>query len=622
MKLILDFETFYSVPYSLTKMTTMEYVRDDLFKIHGVGIQLEDWSAPEYIYEEDVEETLLDIWESHETIELVCHNTRFDAYILARRFGLYADFYYDTMSMSAGLFPGQKSNLASLCERLWPSDPTMRKGEELKQTKGIEDLSPELSKTLGEYCIQDVRITREAFNLMIGEYPEQELRLIDLHIRMFVNPKFILDRGTVEEFLAEEQRTQTDLVAASGYTAKQLGSNPQFAEILESLDIPIPKKISPTTNKETFAFAKNDINFQELQTSNTQFKHIWDARLAVKSTINRTRAKRMLNAADPYTNELAVALKYYGAHTGRASGAEKLNFQNLRRGSILRRALHAPEDHSVVVVDSAQIEARVLAWVSNQLELLQLFADDIDVYCAFANHIYPDKTPVTKEQNPLERFVGKVAILGLGYGMGWRKFQKTLEAGALGADPLLITDSEAEKIVQTYRRANYMIQGYWGTASKMLFAMMQKDKPPIPWGPLMVTYQQIILPNGMALKYPGLRLVDGENGRELVYNLVLPSSATDEEMIESRSTVRTYGAKMVENIVQALARIIVMDQMLEINEKYPVALTVHDEVVSIVPDEIASDAFAFMLKTMKTPPNWAPNLPLDAEGGVDYCYSK
>jgi len=599
----------------------MEYVRDERFKIHGVGIQLDD-EPPEYIYEADVEEKLREIWESEEHIELICHNTRFDAYILAKRFGLFAHTYFDTMSMSAGLFPGQKSNLAELCQRLWADNPAMRKGEELKQTKGVEDLSPELSKTLGEYCLQDVRITKAAFDLMITKYPEKELDLIDLHIRMFVNPKFVLDRKTVEAFLAEEQLLQKELIENSGYTAKQLSSNPQFAEIIEELELKVPKKISPTTGKETFAFAKNDLDFQELQNDNPKYKHIWDARLAVKSTINRTRANRMLNAADPDTNELAVALKYYGAHTGRASGAEKLNFQNLRRGSILRRALHAPTGHSVVVVDSAQIEARVLAWVTNQKELLQLFVDDIDVYSAFANHIYPDKAPIIKETNPIERFVGKVAILGLGYGMGWRKFQKTLEAGALGADPLVITDSEAENIVQTYRSANYMIQGYWGTASKMLTAMMKKGKPPIPWGPLMVEYEQIVLPNGMALKYPGLRLVAGENGRELVYNLVLPPSATDAEIIESKSTVRTYGAKIVENIVQGLSRIIVMDQMLEINKKYPVALTVHDEVVSIVPTEIAQDAYTFMLKTMKTPPAWAPDLPLDVDGGVDYCYSK
>jgi len=621
MKLTLDFETFYSVPYSLTKMTTMEYVRDTQFKIHGVGIQIDN-DPPEYIYETDVEETLRDIWESEEHIELICHNTRFDAYILAKRFGLYADIYYDTMSMSAGLFPGQKSNLANLCERLWPNNTAKRKGEELKQTKGIENLSPELSETLGNYCIQDVQLTYEAFQIMVEDFPEQELRLIDLHIRMFVNPKFVLDRKTVEEFLAEEELLQKTLVEKSGYTRKQLSSNPQFAGIIESLGLTVPKKISPTTEKETFAFAKNDINFQELQTNNPQYKHIWDARLAAKSTINRTRANRMLKAADPETNELAVALKYYGAHTGRASGAEKLNFQNLRRGSILRRALHAPEGHSVVVVDSAQIEARVLAWLVNQRELIQYFEDDIDVYSAFADHIYPDKAPINKENYPLERFVGKVAILGLGYGMGWRKFQMTLEAGALGADPLIMDSAEAQRVVYAYRTANYMIPMYWEAASKMLISMMQPNIDPIPWGPLMVSHEQIELPNGMALKYPGLRIINGERGPEIVYNLTLPSSASDSEILESKTTVRTYGAKIVENIVQGLSRIIVMDQMVEINEKYPVALTVHDEVVCIVPNETASDAYGYMLQVMKTPPTWAPSLPLDADGGIDYCYSK
>lgn len=628
MKLTLDFETFYSTSFSLTKITTMEYVRSLEFKVHGVGIKIDD-EPSEYIYEEDVEERLREIWDEYETIELICHNTRFDAYILARRYDLFADQYIDTMSMSAGRFPGQKSNLAILCERLWPNDPKMRKGDELKQTKGVEILPPDLRVILGEYCIQDVEMTYAAYKVLVKNYPLAELDLIDIHIRMFVKPSFVLDRPTVAEYLTAEKAETKRLITESGYTSKQLSSNQQFATVLDGLGLEVPTKISPTTEKITFAFAKNDIPFQKLQANNPQYKHIWAARLAAKSTINRTRAQRMLNAADPRNNKLAVALKYYGAHTGRASGAEKLNFQNLRRGSILRRALTAPKGHKVVVVDSSNIEARVLAWVAGQDDLLDTFRTGGDVYSNFANEIYPDLAPINKKDHPLERFVGKVAVLGLGYGMGWVKFQKTLEAGALGQEPVIISDKRAEEIVNKYRDTNDKIRAYWFTASKMLMEMKKKQPRLIPWGVMAVDYETITLPNAMSLRYPGLREVELEKTEgatykrtETVYNTVLPVIATDDEYTNDRNTVRTYGAKIVENLVQALARNIVMEQLLVINQRYNVVLTVHDEIICIVPDEEADTAYKYMLQIMRTPPAWAPTLPLDAEGGYDDCYSK
>jgi DNA polymerase len=425
----------------------------------------------------------------------------------------------------------------------------------------------------------------------------------------------------------------------SGYLATQLRSNIKFAALIRELGLEPPLKISVTTGKQTYAFAKGDVGYQQFVNDNPEYNHIWEARASEKSTIDRTRAQRFLDAADPDTRKMSIPLNYYGAHTGRASGGDKLNFQNLKRGSTLRKALVAPEGHQVVVADSSNIEARVLAWLAKQHDIIEQYEDGKDVYCSFADKIFPELAPTNKKDHPFERFLGKVCILGLGYGMGWRKFQATLKAGALGNDPIDLTDQKAQDIVTMYRESNMKIAALWKTLDLHLYKMRScKPDKKFSWEVCDIGYQYIGLPNGMRLTYPGLRKIasaeawrtrDGSadeyavyGDQELVSNNVVHPDTPDREFALHKQTRKTYGAKVVENLVQALARIIVMDQMLDIDEKYPVVLTVHDEVICVVPDDQAQTALDFMITTMSTAPKWAEGLPLAAEGGFDTCYSK
>ena len=638
MRLFLDFETFYSVPYSLTKMTTTEYVRSDLFHIHGVGLKIDD-EPTYYVYDCDVEEALREIWEEYEDIELVCHNTKFDAFILAYHFDLYATRYADTAAMAAGNFPGQTKSLKDTCIRLWPDDEHMRKGDELKSTKGIKNLSPELRETLGRYCVQDVDLTAAVYATLAPTYPIREMDLIHLHTTMFVKPLLELNTLAIHEYLEHTRKIRAEKIQKSGYSALRLRSNPKFAEIIRELGLEPPMKISPTTGKETYAFAKGDINYQQFTGAHPEYNHIWEARASEKSTIDRTRAQRFLDTADPDTHKLSIPLNYYGAHTGRASGGDKLNFQNLKKGSMLRKALVAPEGHQVVVADSSNIEARILAWLAGQEDLVQQFLDDEDVYANFASKIFPELAPINKQDHPLQRFIGKVCILGLGYGMGWRKFQETLKTPTDGSEPVVLTDAQAKKIVGTYRESNMNIEGLWKTMDSHLFKMRScKENDKYPWKVFDIGFQYVGLPNGMKLTYPGLRSIPSADAWrnkdaqaedyiaygdcELVSNNVVHIDTPDKEFALHGQTKKTYGAKVIENLTQALARIVVMEQMLDINERYPVVLTVHDEVITVVPDDQAQEALDFMISTMRTPPIWAKGLPLDAEGGFDTCYSK
>jgi len=638
MKLFLDFETYYSAPYSLTKMTTTEYVRDEQFYIHGVGLKIENEPAF-YVYDIDVEEALRTIWEEYEDIELVCHNARFDAYILAYHFGLHATRNIDTAAMAAGYFPGQTKSLKDVCIRLWPDEDRMRKGDELKSTKGIRNLSPELAQSLGGYCIQDINLTHAVYYAIAPKYPAREMELIHLHTTMFTKPLLELNTVAVHEYLEETRKLRAEKIEKSGYPAAQLRSNIKFAALIRELGLEPPMKMSVTTGKETYAFAKGDVGYQNFVNSNPKYNHIWEARASEKSTIDRTRAQRFLDAADPDTRKMSIPLNYYGAHTGRASGGDKLNFQNLKRGSTLRKALVAPEGYQVVVADSSNIEARVLAWLAEQDDIIEQYEDGKDVYCSFADKIFPELAPTNKKDHPFERFLGKVCILGLGFGMGWRKFQATLKAGALGNDPIDISDKKAKEIVDMYRDSNMQIAALWKTLDSHLFQMRNchpDDK--FPWSVCDIGYQYIGLPNGMRLTYPGLRRIASADAwrnsdlavddyavfgdQELVSNNVIHPDTPDREFALHNQTRKTYGAKVVENLVQALARIIVMDQMLDINKVYPVVLTVHDEVICVVPDDQAQTALDFMINTMSTPPEWAEGLPLAAEGGFDTCYSK
>lgn len=318
--------------------------------------------------------------------------------------------------------------------------------------------------------------------------------------------------------------------------------------------------------------------------------------------------------------------KRFTANGKLVHNCESINQQNLRRGSELRKSLCAPEGQLIYVADSSNIEARVLAWVAGHHDLLQQFRERQDVYSNFAASIYGK--PINKYDHPIERFVGKTCVLGLGYGTGWRKLQ-----GSLGTSstPVYLDDAEAQRIVNLYRAVNAPIQNYWGQANSAIADMYLNNQR--QWGTMTIYKNALVMPNGMALQYPRLAINEDDERQGWHY-------------WNGKFMTRLYGAKCVENIVQCLARIILFDQMLQIDQLFRasggrVILSVHDEVIATAPDfgarlvgtddrgaetwEHDNDAnalFQQMLTIMRTPPAWCPDLPLDGEGGFSQVYSK
>jgi DNA polymerase len=442
---------------------------------------------------------------------------------------------------------------------------------------------------------------------------------------MYTEPTIELDRELLEQHLEEVLTRKRTLIADMGLTGvsdeaitKTLMSNQIFAKYLKNLGVEPPTKVSARTGKETLAFGKTDKGFTDLlEHPDERVQVAVAARLGVKSTIEETRTQNLIAVSE--RGRLPIMLNYYGAHTGRFSGGDKLNLQNLpaRGNNTIRRALKAPEGHVLIACDSSQIEARMVAWVAEQHDLVGAFAEKRDVYSEFASEVYG--RTVTKADK-IERFVGKTCILGLGYGMGAEKFRRTLEIGQGGVS-VKITIEEAERIVRLYRQKNHRIVALWQKCGSALGGILARQSGVIS---KCVTYdeQGIRLPNGLYIRYPALRanasnyeyIGDARQYRKAVKDRVLTGEADD------ISWTKIYGGKATENIIQALARIVVAEQMAKIGQHYHVAFQVHDEIIITAPEQQATDAEQLLVEIMSTPPAWCADLPVACESGVATNY--
>ena len=606
----IDFETYYDKEFSLSKITTEEYIRSEQFEVIGVAAKVDDqqtqWCTGS---KEQIAKFLHDLdLPSH---DVLAHHMAFDGAILAWQFGIRPKYYLDTLSMArplTGLTVG--GSLAALAKKF----ELGVKGTEVVNALGKrrKDFSPQEIFAYGTYCMNDVNLTYELFKILKPHSTTKELYIIDLMLRMYIDPVLELDKEKLTHHLSNVQTKKEELMRriSDAIGKDDLMSNMKFADVLKKLGVEPPMKVSLRTNKMAYAFGKTDYEFKALlEHEDPRVQAVVSARLGLKSTLEETRTISFLGIAD--RGALPIMLNYYGAHTGRASGGDKMNLQNLPRGGTLRKSIKAPEGHVVIAVDSAQIEARIVAWLAGQDDLVEDFRNGVDIYSKFASDVY--ERPIDKSVDKVERFVGKTCILGLGYGMGKDKFKSTLKIGMAGVSVDLPLE-HAERIVKLYRQKYERITALWSDADKALPAIANgfdyKFGATIA---LCATPEGIKLPNDMLVRYPGLH----KTNEGFVYTT-------------KRGPIKIYGGKVVENLVQALARIVVFDQMAKIDQefrkrdsadtRFKVALTVHDEVVAVVPKIDAQRSLNFMIKVMSTPPQWAQGLPVACEGDFALTY--
>jgi len=598
----IDFETYYDKTYSLSKMTTEEYIRHVDFEVIGVSVQVGDEEPEWFSGTKSQTKYFLDSFVLDQHI-VVAHNAVFDMAILNWHFDIRPKAIVDTLSMAR---PIHGTEVGGSLKALSEHYEIGAKGNEVVAALGMHriDFSAVELARYGEYCKNDTALTVELFKHLAAEFPQSEMLLIDKTIRMFTEPVLELDVDALNTHLKEVQASKESLLSKMLITKDQLMSNPQLAEVLRSLGVEPPLKTSPATGKDTYAFSKTDEAFKALlEHENVIVQHIVAARLGVKSTLEETRTLRFLDIAK--RGALPIPLKYYAAHTGRWGGEDKINLQNLPRGAALKKSIMAPKGYVLVDSDSSQIEARTLAWLAEQNDLVDAFDNGEDVYRIMASSIYnKDPKDIIKD----ERFVGKTTILGCGYGMGADKFKAQLKV--FGVDTEL---EECKRIIQVYRSTYEWVPTIWKQAGMALEAMMSDQTAMLGRaGVLSVEGKKgIRLPNGLYLKYPGLRAWTKDGKSELVYDTkkgrtVIPN--------------RIYGGKVVENICQALARIVIGEQLLAVAKRYRVVLTVHDAICALVPEGEKDAGKEFVESCMRLRPKWALDLPLNCEAGAAIRY--
>jgi DNA polymerase len=603
-------------------MSYTDYIVHEKFQVHGVSV-IEGHNEAEFLHGNAVEEFFERMKRRQangEKITMICHNVLFDGAIARIAYGFEADHYFCTLAMVDAMYQGAiGSNLDQCMKTLlgWESG----KDDVISDLKDIrtEDIPPDLWHRLTEYADNDVIACKQLYDRYSPQLPEQEHRIMDIILQMFCRPSLVFNRKVLLEACEEADIEREQMMQAAlsyGATEEILRGNKLFPDFLESLGYEVPKKLN-AKGKPIPALAKTDEGFvQMLESDDPRLAALATGRLAVKSTQAQTRAYRF-KKMDEDLGTFMVAYNYARAHTWRVTGANKINPANLKRGSKLRTCIEAPEKRVLAVCDASQIECRSTGYIAGQEDLMQLFREKRDPYNEMAGDIFG--RTIDRKGNPddfFEGFVGKTAVLGLGFGMGGEKFQYQVIKDAKQYLNMEVDfpRHEADRIVyDVYRKKNWKIKEFWDICEEMLYCMLADRNMTwnYPNGALEVVGKdnKIFFPNGTWLYYAGL---DCDNGQFTYLNQ--RNGRYFQKYI--------YGALLTENIIQKFARDITSHHMVQIAERYPVVMHTYDENIAVVPEQEAEDAMAWMIELMCKPPAWAAAIPLDAEGGYAKEYSK
>jgi hypothetical protein len=609
LDIAVDFETHYAADYTLRSLTVTEYLNDPRFEVIGVSLALPG-NDPVWFHGKQVAPALAKIpWHK---ARVIAHNAIFDGSILEWKFGWQPAKYLCTMMGSrpyVAPYTGSMS-LASVAAYT----EVGQKGTDVENYQGFRyaDFSHGDLVGYGRYCCNDGALARKIAEWLDRFLPEDEADLIDLNIKRYTRPRLVLDYGVIEHRLADLQVKRWGIegqAKALGCPPTTLRSRVKFADMLRRYGVEPETKTSPRTGLPTFAFAKDDEGMADLLVhSDPRIRLLAEAKIFSSSTMETKRLERFKTIFDLNLggqHQLPVPLLYYGAHPGRLSGYDKINLQNLTRvkrdettGEIvaghLRFALRAPPGYSIVAADLSNIEARMVATLSRCNHLVHAFAQKKDIYCEFATRIYG--RPITKA-NKTERFVGKTCILGLGYGMGWRKFALQMKIARIK-----MSDEMYSRIVYLYRDTYQEIPALWAMLAQFASGPMIKNGMFV-WGPLTFAHERIILPNGLSLIYPGLK--HSRTTGELHFTNMRKGKAQETHL---------WGGMLTENICQALARILISTAEVKLARLgLRSAMQCHDELIYCVPTESVPKVIKAIDYMLCQPVPWLPQLPIACE---------
>jgi DNA polymerase len=599
----------------------------------------------------------------------VTYNSLFDNSILAWRYGFVPGTMIDAMGMARALWGHKLSrfSLAEVSKHLNLED----KGDAIVKVEGMTRAQIMHAGLWGEFCqyaLRDNLNCEQVFLRAYPDFPPAERRLMDLVLRCTVEPRFHCDIPLLTAHLCEVRAAKEALLAEAGAVDKKIiMSTPKFKAALEGMGIEVAMKVSPTTGLETPAFAKTDPFMGELlEHTDPCVAAMAAARIGLKSTLEETRTEKLLSIAElpwPPVNLLELKARYalaqefgdkaaaatvlreyqtnpmmpmplrYGAaHTHRLGGDWGMNVQNMPtvRGSKgkskLRLSLKAPPGCTVLTCDLGQIEARLCAWVCGEATLLNEFANKLDPYNQLASSIFgrPVNRKLIGTVDEIMGFIGKTGILGLGYGAGRDKFDTmvTSSARTMGVDISAIYNRAiGDRAVDVYRARYKMIPNGWARLDQIVQSVWLSGGHAVNFGPVTISHGCVLGPNGLCLNYDTPQTYVDEKG----YNAF--------RYRYGKMWHKLYGAKFLENIVQFLARIIVMNAALRIRDrgrttaqKYPddyrFVLQAHDELVFIIHNDELDNAKQLIHSEMVRPPSWGLDIPLTADVGTGASYGE
>lgn len=616
--LFIDFESFYDSPngYTLKKISTLEYVKDEKFKVHGFSYAYMDGRV-HWVEGEHVMHGFLRAIDWSNTI-VVAHNVKFDGAILAWHYGIKPKGYICTQAMARAILGYKvKSHSLKTVSEHFGFPP---KGE--MHTDGVRDLTPAQMKELSEYGVHDTELCRNIFKTLSGSFPASQYQALSWTIKAFLEPELVLNGQVLREVHEAEKSRRENIFKEIGIEKKVFSSNAQFVKLLERNGYVVPMKKSPAAlkkgiDKDIPALAMGDQAFLDMRNSgNDELEAICEARIAAKSNLLETRSENFLGLVKygrfPFDVQFSGAKQTHRYSGSNGAGGNPQNLTQCREHNVpghacrggLRRAIQAPEGCSLLVADFAAIEARIVAWLAREPKLIEDFAAGRDVYLSFATRIY--QRPITKEDKR-ERQFGKTCILGLGYGMGAKKFQYKVKLDT----QMVIDPEEAKRVVTLYRVYYSRVPALWQLLDHYIPFLAGRNFVRLPGIPFLSFKDgSIILPSGLAIQYPNLHWepTGGRFGGQWVYDV------WDKGHIEHR---HLYGGKVLENISQALAgelTKIAIDRAEATGVK--VAGQVHDEVLAVVDSALAPQKKVLVQKAMEESPTWWPTLKMKAEVGV------
>ena len=587
-----DFESEFAETFTLKSLSTEAYIRDERFRALGCSIKWGPDANPHWYTHDE----LLDICPKIDwaKVGLIGHHLQFDALIFSHHYQVVPAFYFCTLSYARLLLGNHLSvSLDNLAKHFNMSGKTINYN--LFRGKSWVQLTPHEQQELAAGCNQDVNTTWELFKLLVKQMPREELAVVDATIRMFACPTLIGDIDLLAQIWTRESVNKADRLKSLNVTAAELQSSDKFADLLRA------EGIEPETkngkNKPIYAFAKTDQFMRDLlEDDNDRVRTLAEARLGQKSTLMQTRAETLGFMAR--RGPMPVYLLYAGAHTTRWSGGDGANWQNFKRGSDLRRAILPPKGFRLIKPDLSQVECRLLNYLAGQDDVTEKFKRGLDPYTGIASEFYG--RPITRN-DPLERGTGKQAELSCGYGCGPPKFQATARLGIYGP-PVILALDEAERFVALYRRSQSQVTNYWRDAEKIIGWLANGESG--TWGPMRIADRRIWLPNGAPLIYDTLEwYVDDDTGDRYW------------RMKTRNGWTKLYGAKLVEQTTQALARVLISQAMLRLIAKgYRICNSEHDSLWILIPEDgHEQQHMQICIEEMSRTPEWLPGLPLAAE---------